>query len=149
MSPSQLLRYLILAMWGTAIVGAVLDLSLESTLPEPLRQYLNSEWNEENLTPREWVGVVAGLASLVLMITGSVRLYRLRATGCRPFFTGLALSVLTMLCFEAVIYNPWSAALYEASMVLGGVIVGWLYLADSRLDFTHSAAPRDRPPPIG
>ena len=149
MSPSQLLQYLILATWGTGLVGAVLDFSLESTLPEPLREYLDSEWNEENLTPREWVGVVVGLASLVLMITGSVRLYRLRANGRRTFFTGLVLSVVTMACFEAVIYNPWSAALYEASMVLGGVIVGWLYLADSRLVLTHDGEPRDRPPPIG
>jgi len=143
-----MLRYLILAIWGTAIGGAVLDFSLESTLPDPLRQYLDSEWNEDHCAPREWVGVVAGLTSLVLMITGSVRLYRLRANGRRPFFTGLIISVLTMACFEAVVYNPWSAALYEASMVLGGVVVGWLYLADSRLDLTLSGAPRDRPPPI-
>ena len=83
------------------------------------------------------------------MITGSVRLYRLRASGRRPFLTGLVISIVTMACFEAVVYNSWSAALYEASMVLGGVVVGWLYLADSRLDLTHNGAPHDRLPPIG
>lgn len=137
-------------MWATAIVGGVLDLSLESSLPDPLRDYVSAQMDEDP-TGLEWVGLVVVLAALWFMIQGSVRLYRLNRQGRRPFLIGVVLSVAAMPLFGAVVYNGWSALLYEASMVLGGVIVGWAYFSNWHAELDAAEVPRsnsDRPPPI-
>jgi len=148
MNSAHALRYLILAMWGTAVAGGILDFSLESRLPEPLRDYLDAEWDRD-LNSREWVGLVAGLVSLWFLLRGSILLYRLRARGRRPFLAGLIISVLAMPLFGPVIYNPWSPLFYEASMVLGGVVVGWIYFSSVPLELSDNPTSDGRPPPIG
>lgn len=151
MSSAQTLRYLILAMWGTAIAGAVLDVSLESQLPEPLRNHLATEWARD-LTPRDGLGAAASVAVLWFMVRGSIQLYRFRATGRRNFLVGFVLSILMTPLMGPVIYNAWSPLFDEASIALGGVIVGWLYLSHNPPELSDRALAKgepSRPPPIG
>jgi hypothetical protein len=136
-------------MWTTAIVGGVLDLALESSLPDPLRDYVGA-WMEDP-TGLEWAGLVAVLAALWFMLQGSVRLYRLNTQGRRPFLIGVGLGIAAMPLFGATVYNGWSALLYETSMVLGGVILGWAYFSNWPPELEARVAPimdPHRPPPV-
>ena len=132
MNPELVMRRLIVAMWATALIGGALDLASESELPEPLRTYREAE-QDAPVTARTAATAVAGLVVLWYLIRGSIHLYGLRARGCRPFATGLVSSVIMMPLVGPVVYGGWSAAFYEASLVLGGVILGWLYLSDVSL----------------
>ena len=127
MSSARILRTLIVAMWVITILGGVLDSALEPRLPNELRSYLADESNRQ-LATWDWVGMITGLVAFLFLLAGSVHLYRLRSHGRRTFLIGLVLSVVLMPLFGHVVYNAWAAPLYEASLILGGVIIGWIYL---------------------
>ena len=150
MSSAQILRYLIIAMWATALLGVVLDFSLDSQLPETLRDYRAAEWDSD-FTARDGLGAVAGLVVIWYMVRGSIQLYRLRFAGRRTFLIGVVLGALTMPVYGPDVYHGWTSLFNEASTTLGGVIVGWLYLSDIQLQLKDAASaegPSPRPPPI-
>jgi hypothetical protein len=135
MSSAQTLRYLILTMWVTAIVSVVLDFSLESRLPEPLRDYLAAKWDED-FTLRDVVVSVVGLIGLWFLVQGSIHLYGLRAKGRRQFLIGLVTSTLTVPLFGPVVSNPWVALLSDVFFVLTGIIVGLIYFSAVQLELS-------------
>jgi cytochrome c biogenesis protein CcdA len=148
MQDRSVVRRLLALFWATTIAGVVLDFALESRLPEPLREYLADEVDEE---PGFWfyAGLPFVVACFWLLVSGSLRLAREQAQGGSRFTLGVALSVALTPALGPMVSHAWAAACYEASSVLSGALVACVYLSRPAAPTLESAASAYRPPPIG
>lgn len=121
------MRRLLLVYWATLVSGVVVDLALESQLPKPLREFLATQYSEQPGVGF-WVAASLGLIAIWLLVSGSIRLARLRAGGSARFASGVVLSTGLGPLLGPVVYHAWAAPLYEASLIVGGILLGWVYL---------------------
>jgi len=126
------LRTLIVAFWAASILSMIATELFDSSMPGAIAEYQEQQF--EGDLPSAVLGAVAtGLGAVLLMVIGTVSLYRLRRQGRLLLGGGLILAVFTPLGLGVVITNPIAHFFDTSSMVLGGVILGWAYLYDQRL----------------
>ena len=115
-------RGLVLVSLALLFLGVVVELVSESSLPEPLRSYVQAE-GEKELQPSDWLILAAVLVALPLLIAATLGL-------C--FFKNWARWAYLVVCVVFVAFSPllgpvvqpaWSAAFEDCSTILTGVIL--------------------------
>ena len=150
MSPTRKFRALIIAFWAASILSMIATELFDSSMPAAIAEFQEQQF-EGDLPSAVWGVVATSLGAVLLMVVGSVSLYRLRRQGRLLLLGGLILAVLTPLGLGVVINNPVVYFLDTTSMILGGVILGWAYVYDLRLPLrggkTEENVPGIPPPP--
>jgi predicted Abi (CAAX) family protease len=113
-------------MWVTGIASAVLEAVLIPTLPEPLAVYAVQDATRE-ITSGMWVSILAGSAALILMLWGSVELWRLKDRGRPVFLFGVVGTIVATPFYGPVIFTSAGMLLFCVSELLAGVILGGVY----------------------
>ncbi len=149
MSPTRKFRALIIAFWAASILSMIAAELFDSSMPAAISEFQEQQF-EGDLPPAVWGAVVTGLGAVLLMVIGTVSLFRLHRQGRLLLLGGLILAVLTPLGVGVAITNPVSQLFDTTSMILGGVILGWAYLYDQRLPLSDGKTEDDVPeiPPL-
>ena len=138
MDAKGVLRTLIIGEWVLLIVNVVLEINLQSTLPAPLRSYVEQQINTY---PTALDSVI--LFTLILMIASSIGLFVL-ARWAPPFYVvSVLLGLLTFLP-EPQVATAWGTLVGNAGGILSGVIIGMLYFPSISQLFTTSNAKSSR-----
>ena len=115
-------------LWDLVWAGLVTNDSLA-----PLRAYV-----DEGLSgPFTWATGAAGalaLAGLGVYAYGSIQLFRLRRAGRTPFAASYLLGILAAPLYGPSVLSGWASAAIMLSCVVGGVVIGWLYLGTPPLN---------------
>lgn len=115
-------RSLLTWSWIVLLVGGVLDTATESALPEPLRDYLEGQYDEE-WSRRDVLLMCIGIPLIVAVVASYIGLYRFKRWGRSLWlWTGVGGCVLTPLLGPSV-YSAWVEPFYFVATVLYGVIL--------------------------
>lgn len=128
-----LLRVAILGEILLGVSGAVLDIALESALPEPLRNYLAGQ--TESWTTADSIMLFVGIPMFIVMIVGWIGLWRLwrpaRAIYLYSWLAGLLLTAFP----GPVVSSAVGYLLSDASVLCAGLTLGLIYFSDLRHAF--------------
>lgn len=128
MRSTRWLRLLIASMWVTGLASAALEVVLLQTLPDPLARFaIQAAAEEPSLTM--WFGLIGGSLSLLVTIVGSIQLWRLKRSGKAIFLAGIVGTIIATPLLGPVIFTPAGILLYDVSSLLGGVVLGFVYIA--------------------
>ena len=128
-----LLRVAILAEVLLGVFSALLDIALQSKLPEPLRNYLAAE--SESWSATDNIVLVIGVPMVVATIVGWIGLWRLwRPARSIYLYSWLAGLLLTAFSGPAV-SSAFGYTLSDASVLSAGLILGLIYFSDLRHAF--------------
>lgn len=130
MNVRKALRIAILAEWGLIIATIASSFLLESSLPSPLRGYVQAE-SERDLTPADLPVAIGGILILVLTVVGTIGLF-LFQRWARPLYlvTTLASFAVVLLAGPSVEHAA-SETLGELAVLVSGVILGMIYFTSA------------------
>ena len=142
-SPAILRSLLVLKMVFLA-TGVVLSMVLESSLPEPLRTYLEST-AEADPTMSEWMAVGTGIVLLGLLGIATVGLWFFWPPARGMYLaTTLAGFALTPL-FGPTVEDRWSGVCGDIVMFLAGVVLAVIYWTPLAERFARKPELQDTP----
>ena len=128
-----LLRVAILAEVLLGVFGTLLDIALESRLPEPLRNFLATE--SESWSATDNFMLCVGVPMLMAMIVGWIGLWRLWRPA-RPIYLCSWLTGLLLTSFTGpVVSSAVAQMLFDAATLFAGLILGLIYVSDLRNAF--------------
>ena len=131
-----LLRVAILAEILLAAFGALVDIALETRLPESLRNYLAAE--SESWLIADNIMLFVGIPTLIATIVGWIGLWRLWRPA-RPIYLYSWLAGLLLTAFTGpAVSSAVGYMLSDASVLSAGLILGLIYFSDLRHAFERS-----------
>jgi hypothetical protein len=140
MKPLTFLRMMIAASWILLATGVVLELTLDSTLPPALQQWLAEE-AAEDFTTVEVVAASVAFAALIALVVASIALARRRLWGRRLYLQAtLALGVVPMFLGPTVTAGV-ASGFEDLALVASGLVLGTAYF--SRALEPHDGLPDD------
>lgn len=128
-----LLRVAILAEILLGVFSGLLDLALETRLPEPLRKYLAAE--SESWSTTDSIALFVGIPIAIAAIVGWIGLWRVWRPA-RAIYLYSSLAALLLAAFTGpVVYSAVGGMLSDASVICWGLILGLIYFSDLRHAF--------------
>lgn len=149
MSLITLLRILIAAEIVFAVGGVLLELLLESTLPQPLRAYLTAQ-SEAPLAWKDLLAVALAVPLLVATIVAWITTLAFWRFAPALYLASHVAGVLLLPFLGPTVQTAVGTALDTAMNLIGGIVIGLLYFSElthrySRHPPTASHAPARRP----
>jgi hypothetical protein len=126
------LRLLVTAFLVVTLAGVVVSIVGETSLPAPLREYLEVQ-SQRELSATDFVLVGIGIPLLIAVVLSIIGLYRFWPSA-RPltvitFLVGLALQ---MFFVGPTVDTGLAIGLYELSAALEGMIIGVIYMTPAK-----------------
>jgi len=128
MPTSGFLRTLIVAEIGLVIVSVVVSMVTESTLPEPLRAYLEAEV-EADITTWDLVMLATGIPLLILLIVSSVGLFFFWRPARVLYSITMAAGLVMTPFFGPYVDSGWGTMFDQAAIVVSGAILALIYFS--------------------
>jgi|SRR5688500_18716296 len=133
----KILRISIITEIASALSGVVVDFAFASRLPEPLRDYVESE-SEAAWSTSDTLLVVSWLPILIGIVAGWIGLWRLWPPGRSIYLCSwLASVVVTAFCGPVVSLAP-ATVLLEVSTLAAGLTIGLIYFSELRHAFERT-----------
>ena len=120
------LRLLLAFEVGSVTIGAVLSIALESSLPEPLRDYLASV-AEAEATGAEWLVAGAGVVLLCLYMISLIGLWFFWPPARGMYLATTLAGFALYPFFGPTVEDGWSALCGDLAMFLAGVVLAVIY----------------------
>jgi hypothetical protein len=128
MSLSGLLRTLIVAEVGLVVLSVVGSLLTESLLPEPLRAYVETEF-EGDITTREVAMILAAIPLVVLWLVSSIGLFFFWRPARFLYVVTMIFGLLATPFFGPYVDAGLGAMLESAGTIISGVILALVYFS--------------------
>ena len=126
MSEIKIFKCVIVAFWISSLAAIALSIALESTLPQPLIDYINAT-HEAELSTIETVAYSFGTLVVIVLIASSINLYRLRKGSRRTFVLANCIGVPLYPFFGPQVLDAYSGAFEFISSLCIGVIIAMTY----------------------
>ncbi|MDA1143275.1 MAG: hypothetical protein O3B01_32355 [Planctomycetota bacterium] len=122
------LRTLIVAGFGLGIISVVVSLLTESSLPEPLRAFLDAE-SEAEVTAREMILLAAAIPLIILVLVSTIGLFFFwRPARILNLISIVAGLILTPF-FGPYVDAGWGMTFVEAATIISGVVLALVYFS--------------------
>jgi hypothetical protein len=124
-------RALLVSSWIIATLGATMSMALTSTLPEPLRIYVEGQFDPETpLSNREIALMVVAVPLILISIWNLVELLRFRPRA-RPIYATILFACLVLTPWAGPFVEPGIAvAAYYATGILSGIALALMWWSD-------------------
>jgi hypothetical protein len=131
-------RWLVTASVLATIIGVVVSLAGESSLPPTLRDYLAAQCAADLSATDAVIGVV-GIPVLVALLVSIIGLYRFWRFA-RPLTVVVWIVGLTLQAFAGpTVDSGLATSLYELAAVLTGMILAVIYVTPARAWFEKTS----------
>lgn len=142
MPSKAFLRTLIVAEIALLIIGLVVSLLTESSLPEPLRAFLDAEAKAE-MTAKEMMMFAATIPLLILLLVSSVGLFFFWRPARSLYLIATVAGLLLAPFFGPYVDAGWATAFDEAAILVSGVILALIYFSPLKDLYEKPAALRE------
>lgn len=144
MKSSTILRWCLVLEWMFIAIGMTISTALESSLPEPLTEWLRME-TEADLTVGSIVLVALGIPLLIAAIVATIGLFCLRRWAAWLYLVTNALGMLTMPFTGPVVEHPLANAFDEMGVIMIGMVLALAFFTDS---LKKESSAQNLPPPL-
>jgi hypothetical protein len=100
----------------------------ESSLPEPLRAFLDAE-SEAEITVREMVMLLAAIPVIILLLVSSIGLFFFWRPARMLYLIALVAGLLLTPFFGPYVDAGWGTTFEEAAVIVSGVILAPVYFS--------------------
>ncbi|MEK7855071.1 MAG: hypothetical protein AAB288_03200 [Acidobacteriota bacterium] len=122
------LRTLIVAEIFLGIISIFVSLLTESSLPEPLRAFLEAE-SEAEVTAREMMMLAVGIPLIVLLFVSSIGLFFFWRPARILYLITVGIGLLLTPFFGPYVDAGWGTTFEEAAVIVSGVILALVYFS--------------------
>ena len=130
MQAARVLRVCVVANWILLVAMVVLSFVLESHLPDPLRDWVAAE-SEKDFTPKELILLGLAVPWFGFYVVGGFGLFLLKRWGAWLFLASLIGLWIPVPFFGPTVEHAVPYALYEASVMITGLIIGLAFFSDA------------------
>ena len=122
------LRILVVAEIVLGIISIVVSLLTESSLPEPLRAFLDAE-SEAEITGREMILLAAAIPLIILLIVSSIGLFLFWRPARILYLITIVTGLLLTPFFGPYVDAGWGTTFQEAAIIVSGIILTLIYFS--------------------
>lgn len=124
------LRLLVIADLLLVVLGVVVGLLSEDSLPEPLRVFVRAQREADrdaDLTTNEWIGVAIGFPLIIAMLVSHVGLF-LFWRPARVLYVASLIGLIALSLFLGPhVSTGWVQAIDTASLTITGMVLALIY----------------------
>jgi len=134
MRNQRVLRMLIITDIVLTVLLIISELALQSTLPAPLRKWLD-DWGEPSLSPIQMLVLALFLVTISVGMIAWIALYNFWKYGPPLYVAAWILSVIGTALSGPSVMTSAGATLELLETVVAGMILGIVYFSDLRARF--------------
>jgi hypothetical protein len=128
MPSKTLLRTLIVAEIALGIISIVVSLVTESSLPEPLRAFLEVD-SEADVTAQEMVLLAVAIPLIGLLLVSSIGLFFFWRPARILYLITMIVGLLLTPFFGPYVDAGWGTMFEDAAVIISGVILALVYFS--------------------